>query len=92
MRSGVTATYGDGSDLAAKGQALKAVLTYAAQHGGAVASVDVEVPGAPTGGKSRTRSPIVPSADRAPAREAPVSQLALPRRPSLRCHGSTQSG
>ena len=48
MRSGVTATYGDGSDLAAKGQALKAVLTYAAQHGGVVASVDVEVPGAPT--------------------------------------------
>jgi cell division protein FtsQ len=49
MRSGVTATYGDGSDAKAKGQALKAVLDYAASRNLVLVSVDVEVAGAPTG-------------------------------------------
>ena len=48
MRSGVTATYGDGSDAQLKGEALKAVLDYAPREGSALISVDVEVPGAPT--------------------------------------------
>jgi cell division protein FtsQ len=48
MRSGVTATYGDGSQPEAKGEALKAVLDYAANQGRVLLSVDVEVPGAPT--------------------------------------------
>ena len=48
MRSGVTATYGDASEPEAKGQALKAVLNYAATRSQAIVSIDVEVPGAPT--------------------------------------------
>ena len=48
MRSGVTATYGDGSQAVLKGEALKAVLDYAASNGRTLLSVDVDVPGAPT--------------------------------------------
>jgi cell division protein FtsQ len=48
MRSGVTAAYGDGSDARAKGQALKAVIDYAATNGRVLLSVNIEVPGAPT--------------------------------------------
>jgi cell division protein FtsQ len=48
MRSGVTATYGDGSQAELKGEALKAIVDYAANNGRALHSVDVSVPGAPT--------------------------------------------
>jgi cell division protein FtsQ len=46
--TGVTVTYGDGSHLVAKAEALSAVLTYVAGAHEAVVSVDVSVPGAPT--------------------------------------------
>ena len=48
MRSGVTVTYGDASEPEAKGQALKAVLDYAATQPTAIVSINLEVPGAPT--------------------------------------------
>lgn len=48
MRSGVTAAYGDASEPEAKGQALKAVLDYAATQPQAIVRIDLEVPGAPT--------------------------------------------
>jgi len=47
-RSGVTVTYGDGSQLKAKAQALLAVLAHAAATGQAFTSIDVSVPAAPT--------------------------------------------
>lgn len=45
----VMARYGDDTQLAAKGQALKAVLDYAANEGKVISEIDVTVPGAPTG-------------------------------------------
>jgi cell division protein FtsQ len=47
-RSGVTATYGDATLAQAKGEALKAVMDYAANQGKTLVSVDVQVPGSPT--------------------------------------------
>jgi cell division protein FtsQ len=47
-RSGVTATYGNASLAQAKGEALKAVMDYAAGRGKTLTSVNVEVPGSPT--------------------------------------------
>jgi cell division protein FtsQ len=47
-RSGVTVTYGDGSQLEAKAQALAAVLAWATSQAKTLATVDVTVPGAPT--------------------------------------------
>jgi cell division protein FtsQ len=47
-RSGVTATYGNASLAQAKGEALKAVMDYAASQGKTLMSVNVEVPGSPT--------------------------------------------
>jgi cell division protein FtsQ len=47
-KSGVTVTYGDGSHLVAKAEALEAVLAYVGGAHEAIASVDVSVPGAPT--------------------------------------------
>lgn len=46
--TGVTVTYGDTSQLAAKGQSLLAVLEYAGSRRVRLAAVDVTVPGAPT--------------------------------------------
>jgi cell division protein FtsQ len=46
--TGVTVTYGDTSQLVAKGQSLLAVLDYARSKQMALAAVDVTVPGAPT--------------------------------------------
>ena len=48
MTGGVLVSYGDGSALAAKGQALRAVLLWAAREDMGIASVNVETPGAPT--------------------------------------------
>jgi cell division protein FtsQ len=48
LRSGVTATYGDGSQPELKGEALKAILEYATRNAKVLISIDVEVPGAPT--------------------------------------------
>ncbi len=44
----IVVTYGDGSQLEAKGQTLKAVLDWSEREGVALAAVDVTVPGAPT--------------------------------------------
>ena len=46
--TGVTATYGDTTQLVAKGQSLLAVLDYAQSRHVTLAAVDVTVPGAPT--------------------------------------------
>lgn len=48
MRGGVLVTYGDDSQLDAKGQSLKAVLAWAARESRPLATVDVSVPGSPT--------------------------------------------
>ena len=44
----IIVTYGDGSQLEAKAQTLKAVLDWSEREGVALAAVDVTVPGAPT--------------------------------------------
>jgi cell division protein FtsQ len=46
--TGVTVTYGDTTQLVAKGQSLLAVIDYARSRHMALAAVDVTVPGAPT--------------------------------------------
>jgi cell division protein FtsQ len=48
LRSGVAVSYGQPSDLEAKGQALEAVLTWAQQQGKKVVAIDVTVPAAPS--------------------------------------------
>ena len=49
LSSGELVSYGDASALAAKGQALRAVLLWAEREGVRFVSVDVRTPGAPTG-------------------------------------------
>lgn len=46
---GVLVTYGEGSQLEAKAQSLKAVLAWGLREGKDLATVDVTVPGSPTG-------------------------------------------
>jgi cell division protein FtsQ len=49
LRSGVTVTYGPASELEEKAQALRAILTWALERGGgALDSIDVSAPAAPT--------------------------------------------
>jgi cell division protein FtsQ len=48
LRSGVSVTYGDGSEAVAKGEALRAILAYAQDQRLSLDSVDVTVPEAPT--------------------------------------------
>jgi cell division protein FtsQ len=48
LSGGVPVSYGDGTALDAKGQALRAVLLYADREGVRLASVNVRTPGAPT--------------------------------------------
>ena len=48
LRSGVVASYGTTDQLTAKGQALEAVLAWAARSGKKLAQIDVTVPSAPT--------------------------------------------
>ena len=47
-RGGVVVTYGEATQLEAKGQSLKAVLGWAEREAEPITSVDVTVPGAPT--------------------------------------------
>jgi cell division protein FtsQ len=47
LRDGVEVTYGDATAAAAKSEALRAVLSWAARHGIHPASVDVRAPTAP---------------------------------------------
>jgi len=60
LAGGVLVSYGDDSALAAKGQALRAVLLWAEREGPLIASVDVRTPGAPTArlGGGATVSPL----------------------------------
>jgi cell division protein FtsQ len=48
LRSGVVASYGTPDQLSAKGQALEAVLAWAARNAMRLAAIDVTVPSAPT--------------------------------------------
>jgi cell division protein FtsQ len=59
LRGGVVAIYGDGSSPAAKGQALAAVLAWAARHGVALSYVDVRAPVTPAAGPLVQASPTL---------------------------------
>ncbi len=48
LRDGLTVIYGDAGQAIAKGEALRAVLGYAAGHGLRMSTIDVTVPEAPT--------------------------------------------
>ena len=48
LRGGVTVSYGDGTELEAKGQALLGVLRWAERQGVRLSAIDVVTPGAPT--------------------------------------------
>jgi cell division protein FtsQ len=48
LSSGELVSYGDGTALSAKGQALRAVLLWAEREGVRFVSIDVRTPGAPT--------------------------------------------
>ncbi|MDP9329656.1 MAG: FtsQ-type POTRA domain-containing protein [Actinomycetota bacterium] len=48
LRSGVTASLGEPTEILQKGQALEGVLRWAVTQSGTLASVDVSVPSAPT--------------------------------------------
>lgn len=48
LSSGAQVAYGPAVDLVAKGQALRALLSYAAAQGESLSSADVRVPSAPT--------------------------------------------
>ena len=69
----IVVTYGDGSQLEAKGQTLKAVLDWSEREGVALAAVDVTVPGAPT---ARRYGAPVDSSDHAAVVEAPLTVMA----------------
>jgi cell division protein FtsQ len=77
LEGGVRAIYGDGSGAAAKGQALAAVLAWAARHGVELSYVDVRAPVTPAAGPVVAASPS-PAATLAGATPTPAHGGANP--------------
>jgi cell division septal protein FtsQ len=58
LAAGFTATFGDGSELAAKAASLQALLDWAEAEDVSVRSADLTVPGSPTASLDRRGAPV----------------------------------